>query len=281
VPSSTGSDDEQHLAGCSAIIRSSQGNHYVDPSAPTLREAAFWVYVRQCLYNATINQQPPDIDFSLRLHPTPSSLRDAHPLARLRLETAWANQMTWNLACVVNFCFDGKEPQNEKTYKMRRWKELWDLVQTWMRDRPDGFNAIFEGPAGDQGSFPEILFTADWHTVSFGFYHFACIMLLRYKPGPKFAIRNVGSLSETDHQILSHARAICGACNSSPETVPLAITVCHTIFIWGPLVCDPKERDQVVQLLSDFEKNHVWPTTWISNALKAEWGIPDSSNSPA
>jgi hypothetical protein len=34
--------------------------------------------------------------------------------------------------------------------------------------------------------------------VSFGFYHFACIMLLRYKPGPKFAIRNVGILSETD-----------------------------------------------------------------------------------
>ena len=163
VPSSTGSDDEQHLAGCSAIIRSSQGNHYVDPSAPTLREAAFWVYVRQCLYNATINQQPPDIDFSLQLHPTPSSLRDAHPLARLRLETAWANQMTWNLACVVNFCFDGKEPQNEKAYKMRRWNELWDLVQTWMHGRPEGFNAIFEGPAGDQGCFPEILFTADWH----------------------------------------------------------------------------------------------------------------------
>jgi hypothetical protein len=281
VSSSTGSDDEQHLAGCSAIIRSSQGNKYVDPSAPTLREAAFWVYVRQCLYNATINQQPPDVDFSLQLHPTPSSLRDAHPLARLRLETAWANQMTWNLACVVNFCFHGKEPQNEKTYKIRRWKELWDLVQTWMRDRPDGFNAIFEGPAGDQGSFPEILFTADWHTVSFGFYHFACIMLLRYKPGPKFAIRNVGILSETDHQILAHARAICGACSSSPETVPLAITVCHTIFIWGPLVCDPSERDQVVQLLNNFEKNHVWPTTWISNALKAEWGISDTSTSPA
>ncbi|KAI4930008.1 hypothetical protein J4E85_004630 [Alternaria conjuncta] len=87
--------------------------------------------------------------------------------------------MTWNLACVVNFCFDGKEPQNEKAYKMRRWNELWDLVQTWMHGRPDGFNAIFEGPAGDGGCFPEILFTADWH-------------------GPKFAIRNVGSLSETD-----------------------------------------------------------------------------------
>ncbi|CAG5181767.1 uncharacterized protein ALTATR162_LOCUS9824 [Alternaria atra] len=278
--SSTGSDDEQHLAGYSAIIRSSRGNRYVDPSAPTFREAVFWVYVRHCLYNATINQQPPDIDFSLQLHPTPGEMRDAHPLARLRLETAWANQMTWNLACVVNFCFDGREPQNEKAHKMRRWQELWDLVQTWMHERPDTFNAVFEGLASGQGSFPRILFTADWHTVSFGYYHFAHIMLLRYKPGPKFAIRNVENLSDTDHQILSHARAICGASNSSPETVPLAITVCHTIFIWGPLVCNSGERDQVVQILSNFEKHHVWPTTWIINALKAEWGIPTSSNSP-
>lgn len=166
VLSSTGSDDEQHLAGCSAIIRSSQGNHYVDPSAPTLREAAFWVYIRQCLYNATIYQQPPDIDFSLQLHPTSGSMRDAHPLARLRLETAWANQMTWTVACVVNFCFDGKEPQYEKAHKMRRWQELWDLVQTWMHERPDTFNAVFEGLASGQDSFPRILFTADWHSKS-------------------------------------------------------------------------------------------------------------------
>ncbi|CAE7176213.1 hypothetical protein PTNB85_03240 [Pyrenophora teres f. teres] len=280
VPSSTGSDDEQHLAGCSAIIRSSQGRHFVDPSAPTLREAAFWVYVRQCLYNATINQQPPDIDFSLKLHPSPDSMRDAHPLARLRLETAWANQMTWNLARVVHFCYDGNEYPNDRAHRPQRWQELWNLVQKWMQDRPQGFNAIFESPTNNQSSFPDIWFTADWHVVSFGFYHFACIMLLRYKPGPKFAIRHVGSLSPTDHQILSHARAICGASRSSPETVPLAITVCHTIFIWGPLVLDPIERGQVVEILTNFEKNHVWPTTWIINAVKDEWGVSATSASP-
>jgi len=143
-------------------------------------------------------------------------MRDAHPLARLRLETAWANQMTWNLARVVNFCFDGSEYPNERAHRSQRWQELWDLVQKWMKDRPEGFNAIFEGPTDNQSSFPDIWFTADWHgnnpqhlvlfirilkapsVVSFGFYHFACIMLLRYKPGPKFAIRNVGSLSPTD-----------------------------------------------------------------------------------
>lgn len=36
---------------------------------------------------------------------------------------------------------------------------------------------------------------------------------------------------------------------------------------------DQEEREQVVQLLVDFEKEHVWPTTWIINALKQQWGI--------
>jgi hypothetical protein len=26
--------------------------------------------------------------------------------------------------------------------------------------------------------------------------------------------------------------------------------------------------------LTKLEKNHVWPTTWIINALKKEWGVP-------
>ncbi|KAK5280656.1 hypothetical protein LTR40_006034, partial [Exophiala xenobiotica] len=47
----TGSDQEQHLTGCSALIRASQPSS-IDPSSPTLRQAAFWVYVKQCLYNA-------------------------------------------------------------------------------------------------------------------------------------------------------------------------------------------------------------------------------------
>jgi hypothetical protein len=171
--------------------------------------------VRQCLYNATINQQPPDIDFSLQLHPTPDSMQDSHPLARLRLETAWANQMTWNLAHVVNYCFEGGEQHGERTYKGRRWQELWDQVQKWSNERPEGFSPIWQGEPGQNGPFPEIWFTTDWHgkcmylhlvqhhlpmlaVVSFAFYHFACILLLTYKPGPKFAIRNVTSLSDTN-----------------------------------------------------------------------------------
>lgn len=41
------------------------------------------------------------------------------------------------------------------------------------------------------------MLTAD-AVISFGFYHFACILLLTYMPDPKFANRNAVSLSETN-----------------------------------------------------------------------------------
>lgn len=161
VAPDSGSDHEQHLAGSSAILRASQTTT-VDPSAPTLREAAFWVYVRQCLYIATINQQPPNLDFSLKLHPEPSSMQDSHPLATLRLETGWTNQMAWNCACVVNYCFDGN-PMQERSIRMERWQCLWDLVQQWERHRPMSFEPIWVGLDQANSTFPEMWFTADWH----------------------------------------------------------------------------------------------------------------------
>lgn len=90
-------------------------------------------------------------------------MHDSHPLAHLRLETAWANQMTWNTARVANFCFDGTEPNSERTPKLQRWQELWDIVEAWAIDRPAGFNPIYEGKANDNVVFPVIWFTADWH----------------------------------------------------------------------------------------------------------------------
>jgi hypothetical protein len=211
---STDPDNEQHLIGSSAILRKSQ-TYTIDPSSPTLREAAFWIYVRQCLFKSTIDQQPPNIDFSLRLHPEPASMpRDGHPLDHLRLETAWTNQMAWHCACVVNFCFDQNEP-GERPYRMQKWRDLCDAVSTWIHERPSSFDPIWTGVHDVGSTFPEYLFTADWHgdpppphsyltsltalVMSSTYFHFSSILLLNYKPGPKFAIRSVlGKLSETD-----------------------------------------------------------------------------------
>lgn len=161
MPSTSGVDNEHHLAGCAAIIRESQGSK-VNPDAPTMRDASFWVYVRQSLYNATINQQPPDIDLSLELDPIPAAMNSEDPLDALKKETAWANQITWHCASIVKFCFDRTNPF-ETSSRMRRWNHLWDNLKTWKRDRPDAFDPVWSGFVEETTAIPEIWFAADWH----------------------------------------------------------------------------------------------------------------------
>jgi hypothetical protein len=148
------------LTSSSGILRVSQSTRSVDPSAPTLHGAAFWVYLRQCLYHATISQQPLDVDFSLQLHPVPDFLQDLYPLTRLRSETAWANQMLWYTACVANFCF---ATQSEPTLSTDQWQEFWEMIQKWHNNRPRTFDPIGSGPSEDGSVFSDIWFTADWH----------------------------------------------------------------------------------------------------------------------
>lgn len=125
--------DKQHLKGTSSILRASTTLPFVDPSATSLRDAAFWLYVRQALYNSTISQEPLDIDFSLELMPTPDLLVDTHPLAWLRSETAWANQLLWLTAYVANFCFSGPKVTDDATTRAAAWQELWDKIRPGRR----------------------------------------------------------------------------------------------------------------------------------------------------
>lgn len=269
-----GSDQERHLAGCSALLRACQGP-CVDPSAPGLREAAFWVYMRQCLYNACINHQAPNMDFSLTLLPIPGLGTGAAAHAHALLsETAWANSMTWICATVVQFCF-GSNVQQEPTSSSNRtakWQELGSAVESWAHSRPPSFDPIWQGDSGK--SFPDYYFAADWHLVAFGYYHLACMLLILYKPTPpRFAIRSARSTSGDRAQILEHARAMCGACQSEPSNVPARIALCHSVFLWGALLDDACERSSLMRLLQELEREHAWPTAWVVSALREEWGM--------
>ncbi|KAJ4338886.1 hypothetical protein N0V87_003571 [Didymella glomerata] len=153
------------LSCTSSILRASMTLPFIDPSATSLRDAAFWIYVRQILYNSTISQEPLDIDFSLELMPTPELLVDKHPLAWLRSETAWANQCLWLTACVANFCFSGPKTTEDASTRAAAWQELWDRNQAWQKKRPKEFDAIGRGPARDGHVFEDVWFTADWHEI--------------------------------------------------------------------------------------------------------------------
>ncbi|KAF2661484.1 hypothetical protein K491DRAFT_710709 [Lophiostoma macrostomum CBS 122681] len=264
----TGGDFEQHLTGASAILTASQGP-IIDPAAPTVREAAFWIYVRQCLYTATVHQQPPNLDPRLELLPIAPPRDDEKPSETMMRETGWTNVIVFFCASVVNFCFDGVRASTAT--RMDQWTQLWEAVQRWKRDRPSSFDAIHYSPASETSVFPQIWFASDWHATAFGFAHFAHILLITYKPSPRFAIRVVGKLQNEDHQVMSHVQELCGVCKCSPSNVGNLILLCHTVFIWGALMYQPRERNAVIELLTTLESVHSWPTAWIVALLTEEW----------
>ena len=162
-------DRESHLTGCNALLRSSE-EPVIDPCATNLRQAAFWVYVRQCLYNACVFQMPPNVDTTLSLKPI--LLSDDY-LSELRSETGWANTITYLCAKVVHFSFTA-EPYDPRQ-RFESWQRLAHDVEQWSNNRPTSFDPLpCTAPAGDN-LFPEIWFGADWHGLFLTF--FMCIMM--------------------------------------------------------------------------------------------------------
>jgi hypothetical protein len=161
IVTARGSDREQHLAGFNALLKTSQGRQ-LDPSTPTLSQAAFWVYVRQCLYNACVDQQPPNLDFDLVMIPP---LPAAGLVVDVRTETAWANTITWICANVVRFSFGAVYLYPEASIRAQKWLELSESVEVWQQTKPKTFDPIWYGDPDPSGAnpFPEIWFTSDWH----------------------------------------------------------------------------------------------------------------------
>jgi hypothetical protein len=146
------------------------------------------------------------VDFSLTLLPIPSP---GHADA-LRSETAWANTMTWICATIVQFCF-GSHTQEPST-RMLKWQELSNALEDWARSRPPSFDPIWQSNGSCDGSpFPEYYFAADWHVIAFGFYQLACMLLILYKPHPRFAIRSAQAGGLRKEDVSYDATFPCGA----------------------------------------------------------------------
>lgn len=157
-----GVDQERHLSGLGALMKASQATFELNPSSPTLSQAAFWVFVRQALYNACVNQQSPNLDFSLIVLPPPST--DTTNV-NVETETAWANAITWICARVVKFCFGDTASLPGGEARQQRWYELSQSIQNWQNSKPGTFDPIWcaQPDHSSENPFPEIWFTSDWH----------------------------------------------------------------------------------------------------------------------
>jgi hypothetical protein len=142
-----GSDPQGHLLGTQAIITVSQTQ---SPSPVTsLRKACYWGAFRQEIFTSLTFQRP----LKLRLPEVSSSKVSAD-------DWEWSLNATYLCGKVQGFVF-GNDVANTVEYG-----RLLEEVDTWKRNRPRGFDPLFQSASGQCEFVPDIRLHMDCHGKS-------------------------------------------------------------------------------------------------------------------
>ncbi|KAK5305197.1 hypothetical protein LTR99_002739 [Exophiala xenobiotica] len=228
-----GYDQEAHLSGASAFINSES----TCVSAGGLREASFWLFLRQ------------DIDVALSQQRLPKLNLDAFS-AGLNLQGpacdhTWANRIVWITAEVLRFLFGPQRSQD-------KLNELVEKTESWMYNKPASFRPLYI--AKERGVFPEIYYTRPWHDSA------------RVK---------VGVGHRESHRLLqeevSHHSSLLFGIYMHGEDRQARLGAVHVISIVAPYIVDKSQQEAIIILLAQLERDHAWPTRAIAVAAMNEW----------
>jgi hypothetical protein len=142
----TGVDCERHLSGTCAFMNSERSS----ATAGGLRQASFWIFVRQDLDVALSQQRPLKLD----LDAFAADMGDSNVP---RDDCDWANRMVWVTAEVVAFAFGWDKSRV-------RYEELRTKTLFWWQRKPKSFRPLHYA-AGQ--AFPTIYFSQPCHGEHF------------------------------------------------------------------------------------------------------------------
>ena len=186
------SDQQSHLLGAHALITAQERATV----AGGLRQAAFWVGLRQEIYVAFVNQR--SIMPALEHCNFDRSFEAA-------ADHVWACRMVVLCADAIRYCFGDGDPSNT-TYN---W--LAESVAQWNSCKPASFTPIFYKEPDDDNIFPDIWFLSDEIIMGWQYYHIAQILLAAHNPKlPRLGPSNAAALRAMDEEIKEHVRILCG-----------------------------------------------------------------------
>jgi len=118
-----------------------------------LRQAAFWVGLRQEIYISFVNQR--SVQSNLDRCNIDRSLDPTD-------DCTWANRIIVHCADVLTFCF------RDHDHTVRRWTELKGYNEQWVKAVPPSFSPIYyQDPEREKGEiFPQIWHIGDSHGKS-------------------------------------------------------------------------------------------------------------------
>lgn len=195
-------EQESHLFGAHAFITAQERATITGG----LRQAAFWVGLRQEIYVAFVNQR--SIIPALEHCNIDRSFEAAS-------DDVWACRMVVLAADIIRYCFgDHDHPQSTYTF-------LADCATQWYNSKPASFLPVYERQSSEDNVFPELQYVADDVVTGMQHYYLARILLVAHNPKiPRLGPLRTAALRAADAEVMEYIRILCGICMSNPHSPP-------------------------------------------------------------
>jgi hypothetical protein len=200
---------ESHLLGSHIFITAQESSTFTGG----LRQAAFWVGLRQEIFIAYMTQRS--------ILPTLTHCnidRSFEPAT----DYTWANRIIVHCADVIRYCY------GDGSHTLSTYAELVEYCDDWMALKPSSFAPMYYKDADERNYFPEIWFLGDAVVTGMQHYYLARILLTAHNPNlPRLGPASKVALHRMEEEIKSYVRTISAMALSNPRAPPnyaLAIT---------------------------------------------------------
>lgn len=174
-----------------------------------LREAAFWVGVRQEVYNAFVNQRSflPSLEHS-------NIDRSFEPAD----DVTWVNRIVVTCADVLRWCF------GEGDHSIATYNQLLEYCSNWMIFKPPSFAPIHLGEASEDAVFPEIWLLNGFVTAGLQYYHLTKVLLTAHNPKlPRLGPGQKAASRIMDEELKYSIVNLCGLAESNTQAPPVFV----------------------------------------------------------
>ncbi|KAM7183063.1 hypothetical protein V8F20_012758 [Naviculisporaceae sp. PSN 640] len=231
----------------------------------SLGAAAYWVGLRQEIYNAIANHEQVSM---LKEDVLPDIIKHSMSSAD---DYTWANRAVVHCAEVLNYCFD--QPHRKLRH---RWEELMRWNRDWTRGTVANFSPIYEAP--DTTPFPEIWYTQSCHVIGTQHHLLAQLFLEHCHPDmPTVGVPLEQAKRDMKPKLQKIVRKICGIGLGNPWTPPSMFTACMAIHAFGDLFTDLVDQREMLNILQRTQAEHGRPTLKVQKEMVHmiwRWNVP-------
>lgn len=189
-------------------------------------------------------------------------------------DVVWTDRLVLFCADVLQFCF-GDDAVGMRS-QTDRWKELKDFEKTWELCKPLTFGALQEQDAdGTNGVFPQIWLFSEVNVSGMQYFDLARILLTVYDPTiPRLGPGAIAASHRVAASVRGIVLRICGTAVSNRSAQPALVMAHMAIAVCGEYFANEAEQKSMIDLLTELETEHAWPTAKTVADLKRAWGCP-------